>query len=65
MGSIGYGPSLDAIYKSGVTTGLKNAFVDGLGLALRIQAALVVLAVLLTVAKWKERKIHKIDPLRT
>ena len=36
MGSMGYEPSLDAIYKSGVTTSLKNAFVDGLGLALRI-----------------------------
>jgi len=59
MGSMGYEPSLDAIYKSGVTTGLKNAFVDGLGLALRIQAALVIVAVLLTVAKGKERKIQK------
>ena len=65
MGSMGYEPSLDAIYKSGVTTGLKNAFVDGLGLSLRIQAALVIVAVLLTVAKEKERKIQKIDPLRT
>ena len=65
MGSIGYEPSLDAIYKSGITTGLQNAFVDGLGFALRIQAALVIVAVLLTVAKEKERKIQKIDPLRT
>ena len=65
MGSMGYEPSLDAIYKSGITTGLKNAFVDGLGLALRLQAALVIVAVLLTVAKGKERKIQKIDPLRT
>ena len=65
MGSIGYGPSLDAIYKEGVSTGLKNAFADGLGLALRIQAALVIVGVLVTVAKGKERKIQKIDPLRT
>ena len=62
---MGYGPSLEAIYKEGVTTGLKNAFLDGLGLSLRIQAALVIVAVLLTVAKGKERKIQKIDPLRT
>ena len=65
MGSMGYEPSLYAIYKEGVTTGLKNSFVDGLGLALRVQAALVIVAVLLTVAKGKERKFQEIDPLRT
>ena len=59
MGSMGYEPSLDAIYKEGVTTGLKNSFVDGLGLALRVQSVLVIVAVLLTVAKGKERKIKK------
>ena len=56
---MGYEPSLDAIYKEGVTTGLKNSFVDGLGLALRVQSVLVIVAVLLTVAKGIERKIKK------
>jgi MFS family permease len=59
MGSMGYEPSLDAIYKSGVTTGLKNAFMDGLGLALRVQTALVIVAVVLTITKGKERKFEK------
>ena len=59
MGSMGYEPSLDAIYKAGVTTGLKNAFVDGLGLALRVQAALVIVAVVLTITKGKEGKFQK------
>ena len=60
MGSMGYEPSLDAIYKSGVTTGLKNAFVDGLGLALRVQAVLVLVAVILTLTKGKEQKLQDI-----
>tara|TARA_B100000408_G_scaffold132642_1_gene119060 strand:- start:426 stop:1010 length:585 start_codon:yes stop_codon:yes gene_type:complete len=60
MGSMGYEPSLDAIYKSGVTIGLKNAFVDGLGLALRVQAVLVLVAVILTLAKGKEQKLQDI-----
>ena len=59
MGSMGYEPSLDAIYKAGVTTGLKNAFVDGLGLALRVQAALVIVAVLLTITKGKAQQFEK------
>ena len=58
MGSMGYEPSLDAIYKSGVTTGLKDAFVDGLGLALRVQAVLVLVAVILTLTKGKEQKLQ-------
>jgi len=59
MGSMGYEPSLDAIYKAGATTGLKNAFVDGLGLALRVQAALVIVAVLLTITKGKAQQFEK------
>ena len=61
MGSMGYEPSLDAIYKSGVTTGLKDAFMAGLALALRVQAALVLVAVLLTLTKGKEQKLQEIE----
>ena len=61
MGSMGYEPSLDAIYKSGVTTGLKDAFMAGLSLALRVQAALVLVAVLLTLTKGKEQKLQEIE----
>ena len=60
MGSMGYEPSLDAIYKEGVTTGLKNAFVDGVGLALRVQAVLVIVAVALTITKGKNENSRKI-----
>ena len=61
MGSMGYEPSLDAIYKSGVTTGLKDAFMAGLALALRVQAALVLVAVLLTLTKGKEQKLQEVE----
>ena len=53
MGSLGYEATLDAVREVGASHGVKNAFVEGLNSAFRVQVVLTALAVILTALKGK------------